>query len=310
MMFEMFAEGEDEIAIADLAKKMVGGMLQEQGGSASTKIIFNNIKKMFTKGLMVYGEVVGILTSVFDEKATDGEIPKEEFVDALYDEVLAPMVDGMLSEGEDEIVGNGAAMLSEIFGEEFVEAALPNLQAFASSFAEVSKDMHSAGVLKDFCTAFMDVVDVNNDGVLSRDEVIGLLNSIMELSAMLLGMEKQDESNVFEEAPTEYSEESYLGAIEKVIGAFAKLADADNNGKLDADEMVALTRKVVALVMTLIKMFATTAKSILGAVFEPAFALIMRVKANYVGGSSDSLTQEDFVALLKLELTILQKEWR
>jgi hypothetical protein len=183
------------------------------------------------------------------------------------------------------------------FSESTTEALTNGLKSFSKALSSVAAELQSSGAVKDYIAALLDMLDVNNDGSMSRDEVMGFSEAFLGVASSFMAFAGEGEESVAEMS----------AALTGLLMSFAKLADENNDGALSPSEVCALVRKLVAFVLAIVKMFVATLKAILKAILEPAFNLAMTYKESAVGGDATSFTKDDLRALFVTEVSYLCK---
>jgi len=307
MMLNGSSEGEppEELPLAALADFVVAQATapnpwdEMMGIDPSTRVsgLVTNVKKALSAALPVLGPCLDVLGGIFTQHAEDGEIDKAKLVDLVMDTVN-PMVAGMLESSEEIIFGYSMGLMETVnFSESTTEALTNGLKSFSKALSSVAAELQSSGAVKDYIAALLDMLDVNNDGSMSRDEVMGFSEAFLGVASSFMAFAGEGEESVAEMS----------AALTGLLMSFAKLADENNDGALSPSEVCVLVRKLVAFVLAIVKMFVATLKAILKAILEPAFNLAMTYKESAVGGDATSFTKDDLRALFVTEVSYLCK---
>lgn len=314
MFFEMLTEmqgGGEDIKLKDLAASFVQVIFSDVGGDKKSKLFFNKVKKFLGKGIKPLLKIRAMLNAMIEANVdADGAVPKDVLVDIWVEQVEA-MLEGMIGEGGEFFKMMVMEFLAETeaISEETQNEVFPQIDTFLESLKTAIDQLLQNGTVKLFISAFFEMLDVNNDGKFTKDEINGFLDAIIETAKVCTGFATQEVDDEFEVVQTEYGEDSYLVVIEKLFMAVASLADANNDGSLDLDECIKLARKVVKLIMSLVNLWLSSLTEVCVNSIKPAFMFLMGLKADIVGGARSVLSREDLDALFLLEISYLQKEW-
>mmetsp|Transcript_28610 Transcript_28610/g.75323 ORF Transcript_28610/g.75323 Transcript_28610/m.75323 type:complete len:285 (-) Transcript_28610:141-995(-) len=148
--------------------------------------------------------------------------------------------------------------------------------------SHLSKFLRERGGLNQIIKTVLDLIDVNNDQTLSKDEVENLGNAL---------------------AP--FIEDGFAGTGVKgrlinVIKAYLRFLDADSSGSISPDEVQIFVGKVVEFIFAYILLSIYMLKEAVVAVFTPLTKILLDLKAQLVGGSPSSLSELDLVCLIAL----------
>jgi len=224
----------------------------------------------------------------FEQRATEGKLSKAACVDLGTD---------LLLEVYDNFNEVGVSALDNGVGQ-----SLPQIDSALSSMSSMSPNLNSASMDRDLVkevvlatvaslrffikgggakrllTAVFNLLDINNDGVMSREELRTLADAIFDLVKQRLNPGVKDR------------------LISVLKAAFA-LMDTDSDNQITQEELKAYYAKVLQFAFAYATFMINLWKQLVTGAMRPLLTALFHVKSQMLGGPAEGLALEDLDTL-------------
>jgi hypothetical protein len=239
----------------------------------------------FQEKLAVARQQYDAFFAAFDRQATNGQLPKAKCVD-IATGCVVQVFDQVLSiETFQAVSSEPVSSLDKALA----RPPLPSLKPASLDPGLVNEVAGSAlgalrghlkgGGLKRMLTAVFDLLDVNNDGLMSRAELSNLSDALIAA----------------------YTHGARPGLKDKVMAAARAalaLIDSDTDGTLSLAELRTYAAKMIVFAFALVNLEINAIKQVVVGCLLPLLTALFSIKAQMMGGSSSGVTMADVWALI------------
>jgi hypothetical protein len=222
-----------------------------------------------------------LFLSKFEEHQDNGQIPKALAVKLATDILMGPS----LTVITDRLTAFTSAARNQLL--EFVSKDLDDsilTDAIIQTVGTVRMYVRGGG-MKRVLYALFNLLDADNNGIITRDEVTALWRAGSGMYAFLVaGGSKRD----------------FIPHFQAIIGALWILADADSNGVLSIEELYGVSVKVFDFLLEALEATLHTTKHMLTSVALPSFLLAFDLKSKALGSSPYEISVEEAMRICSI----------
>jgi exonuclease VII small subunit len=202
----------------------------------------------------------------FEEHQDNGQVPKPLAVKLATDAFVGPAL-AVITDRLTVLISAVRNQLLECGSRDLDDTILTD--AIIQTVGTVRMYVRGGGI-KRVLYALFNLLDADNNGIMTREEVTALWRAGTGMYAFLVaGGSKQD----------------LLPRIQAVLGALWILADADGNGVLSIEELYGVSVKAFDFLLEGLEASLHMAKHVLACVALPSFLLAFDLKAKVLGSS-------------------------
>jgi hypothetical protein len=222
-----------------------------------------------------------LFLSKFEEHQENGQVPKTLAVKLATDSFMTPTL-AVITDLLTQFISAARNQLLESGSRDLDDSILTD--AIIQTVGTVRMYVRGGGI-KRVLLALLNLLDADNNGVMTREEVTSLWRASSGMYAFLLkGGSKQD----------------FLPHVEAVLGALWILADADGNGVLSIEELYGVSVKAFDFLLEALETSLHMTKHVLACVALPAFLLAFDLKAKVLGSSPYDVSVEEVTRICTL----------
>jgi hypothetical protein len=232
-----------------------------------------NAVNNFSKGAD-WSAACELFLSKFEEQQDNGQIPKPLAVKLATDVFMGPAL-AVITDHLTVLVTMARNQLLEFGSKDLDDSILTD--AIIQTVGTVRMYVRGGGI-KRVLYALFNLLDADNNGIMTRDEVTALWRA---------------GSNMYNFLVTGGSKQDLLPHIQAVLNALWILADADGNGVLSIEELYGVSVKAFDFLLEALEAALHMAKHVLGCVALPTYLLAFDLKSKVLGSSPYEVSVEE-----------------